>query len=128
MYVELIDEEIIKHIEGANIISNKIDSEYRNINNFLETRNFKYLDKFRDERYPDDVETILENKEQEIDEYLYVTIEGIMDKRPDLLIARLNDSSEYNKDYIEGDYVAVKYYEDEDKLKIYGHLKRREED
>lgn len=126
--VELIDEEIIKHIEGANIISNKIDSEYRNINNFLETRNFKYLDKFRDERYPDDVETILENKEQEIDEYLYVTIEGIMDKRPDLLIARLNDSSEYNKDYIEGDYVAVKYYEDEDKLKIYGHLKRREED
>lgn len=126
--VELLDDNIVKHIEGANIISNKIDSEYKNINNFLSTREYKYLDKFRDERYPDDIEAILENKEQEVDEFLYVTIEGIMDKRPDLLIAKLNDSSEYNKDYTEGDYVAIKYYEDEDKVKIYGHLKRREEE
>ncbi|MBR4261743.1 MAG: hypothetical protein IKQ35_00070 [Bacilli bacterium] len=126
--VEIIDEEIIKNVEGTNIISNKIDSEYKNINNFLSTREFVYLDKFRDERYPDDIEAVLENKEQEVDEYLYVTIEGIMDKRPDLLIAKLDDSSEYNEDYKEGDYVAIKYYEDEDLVKIYGHLKRREEE
>ena len=126
--VEIIDENVIENVEGTNIISNKIDSEYKNINNFLSTRDYKYLDKFRDERYPDDIEAVLENKEQEVDEYLYVTIEGIMDKRPDLLIAKLDDSSEYNENYKEGDYVAVKYYEDEDIVKIYGQLKRREEE
>lgn len=124
--VTIIEDSIIKNVEGANIISNKIDSEYKNVNNFLETRNYKYLDEFRDERYPDDVEAILENKEQEVDEFLYVTIEGIMEQRPELLIAKLDDGSQYNEEYKAGDYVAIKYCEEDNKVIIYGHLKRRE--
>ncbi len=124
---EILDDiDISSNIEGAHIIENKL--QYKNINNILETRSNNVLDKFRDDKYPDDIEVELEHKEDEIVEHLWVTIEGIMDTRPDLMICKLNNSSEYDDSFKEGEYVAVKYYEDDDAVRIYGHLKKRTEE
>ena len=124
--VELLDEEVVKVIEGSYVLENKLDIHYKNVNNFLDTRDIRDLDPFRNEQFPDDVQVLLVNKGDNPDEMLWVRIEGIMDVKPDVLICKLLDSSNYNEEYVEDVMVGVKYFKDDDNLKIIGMLKRRE--
>lgn len=124
--IELIDEDVVSSIEGASILENKLDIHYKNINNFLDTRNMEELDPFRNEAFPDDVQVVLRNKGENPDELLWARIEGVMDVKPDVLICKLISSSYYDEEYVEDVMVGVKYFKDDDSLKIVGLLKRRE--
>ena len=81
-----MDEEVVKVIEGSYVLENKLDIHYKNVNNFLDTRDIRDLDPFRNEQFPDDVQVLLVNKGDNPDEMLWVRIEGIMDVKPDVLI------------------------------------------
>ena len=59
--VELIDEEVVKVIEGNYVLENKLDIHYKNVNNFLDTRDLVDLDPFRNEQFPDDIQALLVN-------------------------------------------------------------------
>lgn len=124
--VELLDEEVVKVIEGSYVLENKLDIHYKNVNNFLDTRDLRALDPFRNEQFPDDIQALLVNKGDNPDELLWARIEGIMDVKPDVLICKLLGASYYNEEYIEDVMVGVKYFKDEETLKIVGLLKRRE--
>ena len=124
--IELLDEEVVKCIEGSTVIENKLDVHYKNINNFLDTRNMEELDSFRNDAFVDDVQVLLKNKGEDPDELLWARIEGIMDVKPDVLICKLLSSSYYNEEYSEDVMVGIKYFADEESLKIVGLLKRRE--
>ena len=124
--IELLEEEIVKVIEGSYVLENKLDIHYKNVNNFLETRNWMDLDSFRNEQFPDDIQVLLINKGDNPDELLWARIEGIMDVKPDVLICKLLGASYYNSEYVEDVMVGVKYFKDDDNLKIVGLLKRRE--
>lgn len=124
--VELLDAEVVKVIEGSYVLENKLDIHYKNVNNFLMTREQTELDSFRNEQFPDDVQVLLVNKGDNPDELLWVRIEGIMDVKPDVLICKLLGGSYYNDEYVENAMVGVKYFEDEENLKIVGLLKKRE--
>ena len=124
--VEVIDDEVARVIEGSNILENKLKEHYKNINNFLDTRERVELDPFRNEQFPDDIQVLLVNKGDDPDELLWARIEGIMDVKPDVLICKLLSDSYYNEDYVEETMIGVKYFEDEESLKIVGLLKRRE--
>ena len=124
--IELLDEEVVKCIEGSTVIENKLDVHYKNINNFLDTRNMEELDSFRNDAFVDDVQVLLKNKGEDPDELLWARIEGIMDVKPDVLICKLLSSSYYNEEYSEDVMVGIKYFADDESLKIVGLLKRRE--
>lgn len=124
--IELLDEEVVKVIEGSYVLENKLDIHYKNVNNFLDTRDLRDLDPFRNEQFPDDIQALLVNKGDNPDELLWVRIEGIMDVKPDVLICKLLGASYYNDEYTEDVMVGVKYFKDEETLKIVGMLKRRE--
>lgn len=124
--IELLDEEVVKCIEGSTVIENKLDVHYKNINNFLDTRNMEELDSFRNDAFVDDVQVLLKNKGEDPDELLWARIEGIMDVKPDVLICKLLSGSYYNEEYSEDVMVGVKFFSDDESLKIVGLLKRRE--
>lgn len=124
--IEILDEEVVKYIEGSTVIENKLDIHYKNINNFLDTRKMKELDPFRNDAFVDDVQVLLKNKGDAPDELLWARIEGIMDVKPDVLICKLLSGSYYNEEYVEEMMVGVKYFAEEETLKIVGMLKRRE--
>lgn len=124
--ITILDEEVVKNIEGSTVIENKLDIYYKNVNNFLDTRDMEELDPFRNESFPDDIQVLLKNKDDAPDELLWARIEGIMDVKPDVLICKLLSASYYNEDYVEDMMVGVKYFEEEEILKIVGMLKRRE--
>lgn len=124
--VELLDDEVVKCIEGSTVIENKLDVHYKNINNFLDTRNMEELDSFRNDVFVDDVQVLLRNKGEDPDELLWARIEGIMDVKPDVLICKLLSSSYYNEEYSEDVMVGIKYFAEDESLKIVGLLKRRE--
>lgn len=124
--IELLDEDVVDVLDGSNVLKNKLDEHYKNINNFLDTRKREELDPFRNEQFPDDVQVLLINKGDDPDELLWVRIEGIMDVKPDVLICKLLSASYYNEDYVEGMMVGVKYFEEDESLRIVGMLKRRE--
>ena len=124
--VELLDDEVVKCIEGSTVIENKLDVHYKNINNFLDTRNMEELDLFRNDVFVDDVQVLLRNKGEDPDELLWARIEGIMDVKPDVLICKLLSSSYYNEEYSEDVMVGIKYFAEDESLKIVGLLKRRE--
>ena len=124
--IELLDEDIVKVIEGSYVLENKLDIHYKNVNNFLETRNWVDLDNFRNGQFPDDIQVLLVNKGDNPDELLWARIEGIMDVKPDVLICKLLGASYYNDEYVEDVMVGVKYFKDDDNLKIVGLLKKRE--
>ncbi len=124
--IELLDEDIVKVIEGSYVLENKLDIHYKNVNNFLETRKWMDLDNFRNEQFPDDIQVLLVNKGDNPDELLWARIEGIMDVKPDVLICKLLGASYYNDEYVEDVMVGVKYFKDDDNLKIVGLLKKRE--
>lgn len=124
--IEILDEEVVKCIEGSTVIENKIDVHYKNINNFLDTRDMEELDSFRNDTFVDDVQVLLKNKGDDPDELLWARIEGIMDVKPDVLICRLLSSSYYNEEYSEDVMVGIKYFAEDESLKIVGLLKRRE--
>lgn len=124
--VELLDEEVVKVIEGSYVLENKLDFHYKNVNNFLDARNLVDLDPFRNEQFPDDIQVLLVNKGDDPDELLWARIEGIMDVKPDVLICKLLGASYYNEEYVEDVMVGVKYFKDEETLRIVGLLKRRE--
>ncbi len=124
--VKILSDNVIDNLDGANVLENKLAANYKNINNFLDTRDMVELDNFRNDQFPDDIEVLLINSNDNPDELLWARIEGIMDVKPDVLICRLITSSYYNKDYVEETMVGVKYFHDEDSLKIVGLLKKRE--
>jgi hypothetical protein len=124
--IELLDEDIVKVIEGSYVLENKLDIHYKNVNNFLETRKWMDLDNFRNEQFPDDIQVLLVNKGDNPDELLWARVEGIMDVKPDVLICKLLGASYYNDEYVEDVMVGVKYFKDDDNLKIVGLLKKRE--
>ena len=124
--IELLNEEVVEVIEGSYVLENKLDIHYKNVNNFLDTRNLEELDPFRSTQFPDDVQVLLVNKGENPDELLWARIEGIMDVKPDVLICKLLGASYYNEDYVEDAMVGVKYFKDEESLKIVGMLRRRE--
>ena len=124
--IEILDEEVVKCIEGSTVIENKIDVHYKNINNFLDTRDMEELDSFRNDAFVDDVQVLLKNKGDDPDELLWARIEGIMDVKPDVLICRLLSGSYYNEEYSEDVMVGIKYFAEEESLKIVGLLKKRE--
>ena len=124
--IELLDEDVVKCIEGSTVIENKLDVHYKNINNFLDTRNMEELDSFRNDAFVDDVQVLLKNKGEDPDELLWARIEGIMDVKPDVLICKLLSGSYYNEEYSEDVMVGVKFFSDDESLKIVGLLKRRE--
>lgn len=124
--IELLDDEVVKCIEGSTVIENKLDVHYKDINNFLDTRNMEELDPFRNDVFVDDVQVLLKNKGDNPDELLWARIEGIMDVKPDVLICKLLSSSYYNEEYSEDVMVGIKYFADDESLKIVGLLKRRE--
>ena len=124
--IELLDEDVVKCIEGSTVIENKLDVHYKNINNFLDTRNMEELDSFRNDAFVDDVQVLLKNKGEDPDELLWARIEGIMDVKPDVLICKLLSGSYYNEEYSEDVMVGVKFFNDDESLKIVGLLKRRE--
>ncbi|MBQ7104332.1 MAG: hypothetical protein IJN90_00560 [Bacilli bacterium] len=124
--VEILDEEVVKNIEGSIVLENKLDVHYKNINNFLDTRNMEELDSFRNDTFVDDVQVLLKNKDESPDELLWARIEGIMDIKPDVLICKLLSSSYYNDEYAEDVMVGVKYFSDDETLRIVGMLKKRE--
>lgn len=126
MDVEILDDEVVKNIEGSIILENKLDIHYKNINNFLDTRNIEELDQFRNEAFVDDVQVLLKNKGDAPDELLWARIEGIMDVKPDVLICKLLSSSYYNEEYVEDVMVGIKYFSDDDTLRVVGMLKKRE--
>lgn len=126
MDIEVLDDEVVKNIEGSIILENKLDIHYKNINNFLDTRNMEGLDNFRNESFVDDVQVLLKNKGDAPDELLWARIEGIMDVKPDVLICKLLSSSYYNEEYIEDVMVGIKYFSDDETLRIIGMLKKRE--
>lgn len=126
--ITILSEDVVNHIEGSKIVENKLEDNYKNINNFLSTRELEYLDPFRDKKYPDDIEIIYTDKETEETENLWVTIEGIHDRYPELLICRLDDNSNLKPNLVEGDYVAVKYDEETDTCIFVSELKRREKE
>ena len=49
-----------------------------------------------------------------------------MDVKPDVLICKLISCSYYDEEYVEDVMVGVKYFKDDDSLKIVELLKRRE--
>ena len=124
--IELLDEDVVKCIEGSTVIENTLDVHYKNINNFLDTRNMEELDSFRNDAFVDDVQVLLKNKGEDPDELLWARIEGIMDVKPDVLICKLLSGSYYNEEYSEDVMVGVKFFSDDESLKIVGLLKRRE--
>lgn len=124
--VKILSDNVVDNLDGANVLENKLAANYKNINNFLDTRDMVELDNFRNDQFPDDIEVLLINSNDNPDELLWARIEGIMDVKPDVLICRLITSSYYNKDYVEETMVGVKYFHDEDSLKIVGLLKKRE--
>lgn len=124
--IEIIKDDVIDSIEGASVLENKLDIHYKNINNFLDTRNIEELDPFRNESFPDDIQVVLRNKGDNPDEMLWARIEGIMDVKPDVLICKLISASYYDEEYVEGAMVGVKYFGDDSTVKIVGMLKRRE--
>ncbi len=125
MDVQILKDDVVENLDGANVLENKIESYYKNINNFLDTRNMQELDPFRNEESPDDVQVLLINKDDTPNELLWVRIEGIMDVKPDVLICKLLTGSYYNEEYVEDAMVGVKYFQEEEQLKIVGMLKRR---
>lgn len=84
------------------------------------------LDPFRNEQFPDDIQVLLVNKGDSPDELLWVRIEGIMDVKPDVLICKLLSASYYNEEYVEEGMVGVKYFKEDENIKIVGMLKKRE--
>jgi len=124
--IEILDDEVVSMIEGSSVLENKLDINYKNINNFLNTRDWIDIDPFRNDVFPDDVQVLLINKGDNPDELLWARIEGIMDVKPDVLICRLLSESYYNEEYLEDVMVGVKYFKDEESLKIVGLLKKRE--
>lgn len=123
--IKILDENISKVLEGSSVLENKLDIHYKNVNNFLDTRKLTELDPFRNIQFPDDVQALLVNKDDNPNELIWCRIEGIMDVKPDVLICKLLGSSYYNDDYYENAMVGIKYFVDEDKLKIVGLLKKR---
>lgn len=124
--INILSEEVVKNIEGSIVLENKLDIHYKNVNNFLNTRDMDCLDNFRNDSFPDDIQVLLRNKDDNPDEILWARIEGIMDVKPDVLICKLLSSSYYNEEYDENVMVGVKYFKEEESLKIVGLLKRRE--
>ena len=124
--IEIIRDDVIDSVEGASVLENKLDIHYKNVNNFLDTRNMEELDSFRNEVFPDDIQVVLRNKGDNPDELLWARIEGIMDVKPDVLICKLISGSYYDEEYVEDAMVGVKYFKDDESLKIVGMLKRRE--
>jgi len=124
--VTILNDDVVKNMDGANLLENKIDSNYKDINNFLMTRDNRDIDKFRNDVHPDDVQVLLINHKDVSDELLWARIEGIMDTRKDVFICKLITPSYYNSDYQSGTMIGVKYFVDEDRLKVVGLLKKRE--
>ena len=124
--IEILSDKVVNNLDGANILENKLDINYKNVNDFLETRKMEELDPFRNEQFPDDIQVLLNNKNDDPDELLWARIEGIMDVKPDVLICRLLTASYYNKDYELDAMIGVKFFKEEEQLRIVGTLKRRE--
>ena len=124
--IEIINNDVIDSVEGVSVLENKLGIHYKNINNFLDTRNMEELDPFRNDAFPDDIQVVLRNKGENPDELLWARIEGIMDVKPDVLICKLLGGSYYDEEYCEDAMVGVKYFKDDESLKIVGMLKRRE--
>lgn len=125
MDIKILSDEVVANLDGASLLENKIESNYKNINNFLDTRQMIELDPFRNDICPDDIQVLLESHDDNPDELLWARIEGIMDVKPDVLICKLLTESYYNKDYVEETMIGVKYFKDEEQLKIVGLLRRR---
>ena len=123
--VKILSDKVVANLDGASLLESKIDVNYKDINNFLETRNKEELDAFRNEQFPDDVQVLLVNEDDVPDELLWARIEGIMDIKPDVLICRLLTSAYHNEEYQEDVMVGVKYFEEDEQLRIVGLLKRR---
>ncbi len=123
--VTILDDEVVDNLDGASVLENKLLSNYKNVNNFLSTREMQELDAFRNPQFPDDVQVLLRNHNDDPDELLWARIEGIMDVKPDVLICRLLTNSYYNKEYVEDTMIGVKYFADDDALKVVGLLKKR---
>ena len=117
---EIIDN---KEYEYAEKVLETSSVYYENKDDILSVRNLTEIDNLRFENFPDDLQIIIQLENGELEVMWARSISYI--KENEVIIVRLLDSSYYDKNYKEGDVVAVKYIPDADKLVVVGKVQTK---